>query len=233
MEIKRHRRLQDAAGRRAALGRGRAEALLDRQPRQPDLPRRRERRRDGELAGAGQHIGSLGAARRTAARCCRWPMDFYTLRLRDRPRRNWCEKVAHKGATVRLNDGKVDRRGRFVDRQPRDTTETAPLAMHLQPRHRSASVTQIDDNITVSNGPCWSPDHSIFYFADSRSRAIWAYDYDHRDRQGLQQAQVRAISAPRTGCQTARRSIRKAASGAAGVYRSKIHRFDPSRVSGC
>jgi L-arabinonolactonase len=40
------------------------------------------------------------------------------------------------------------------------------------------SVTELDRGIIVSNGPCWSPDDTIFYFADSWSGEIWAYDYD-------------------------------------------------------
>ena len=38
--------------------------------------------------------------------------------------------------------------------------------------------TSSTTSIIVSNGPCWSPDGSIFYFADSWSGEIWAYDYD-------------------------------------------------------
>ena len=34
------------------------------------------------------------------------------------------------------------------------------------------------DNIGVSNGPCWSPDNSTFYFNDSKSQLIWAFDFD-------------------------------------------------------
>ena len=30
----------------------------------------------------------------------------------------------------------------------------------------------------VSNGPCWSPDGRTFYFADTWSGEIWAYDCD-------------------------------------------------------
>lgn len=34
------------------------------------------------------------------------------------------------------------------------------------------------DKVGVSNGPCWSPDNSIFYFSDSRNQIIWAFDFD-------------------------------------------------------
>jgi L-arabinonolactonase len=40
------------------------------------------------------------------------------------------------------------------------------------------SVTQVDSGIICSNGPCWSPDDKIFYFADTFQEEIWAYDYD-------------------------------------------------------
>lgn len=34
------------------------------------------------------------------------------------------------------------------------------------------------DQVGVSNGPCWSPDNSTFYFSDSRNQVIWAFDFD-------------------------------------------------------
>ncbi|MEJ8573515.1 SMP-30/gluconolactonase/LRE family protein [Microbaculum marinum] len=76
----------------------------------------------------------------------------------------------------RLNDGKVDKRGRFIAGSM-DTMEEGPngALYRLDP---DLSLHKIDDNIIVSNGPCWSPDGETFYFADSWSGEIWAYDYD-------------------------------------------------------
>jgi sugar lactone lactonase YvrE len=76
----------------------------------------------------------------------------------------------------RINDGKVDRRGRFIAGSM-DTMEEGPngALYRLDP---DFTVTKLDSNIIVSNGPCWSPDDKIFYFADSWSGEIWAYDYD-------------------------------------------------------
>ena len=42
----------------------------------------------------------------------------------------------------------------------------------------SFTLKVLEENIIVSNGPCWSPDRSILYFADTWSGEIWAYDYD-------------------------------------------------------
>jgi L-arabinonolactonase len=76
----------------------------------------------------------------------------------------------------RINDGKVDKRGRFIA-GTMDTKEEGPngALYRLDP---DLSLHKLDDKIIVSNGPCWSPDGRIFYFADSWSGEIWAYDYD-------------------------------------------------------
>lgn len=75
-----------------------------------------------------------------------------------------------------INDGKVDRRGRFFA-GTMDSQESGPngALYRLDPNFK---VTRVESGIIVSNGPCWSPDDRIFYFADSWSGEIWAYDYD-------------------------------------------------------
>ena len=76
----------------------------------------------------------------------------------------------------RLNDGKCDRRGRFFAGGMDDKEELGICGLwRLDP---DLSVTKVDDGIICSNGPCWSPDDKIFYFADTFKREIWAYDYD-------------------------------------------------------
>ena len=75
-----------------------------------------------------------------------------------------------------INDGKVDRRGRFFA-GTMDSQEEGPSGAlyRLDP---DFSVTQVETGIIVSKGPCWSPDDKTFYFADSWSGELWAYDYD-------------------------------------------------------
>ena len=79
-------------------------------------------------------------------------------------------------AANRLNDGKVDRQGRFVAGSM-DTMEEGPngALYRLDP---DMTVHRLDDGIICSNGPCWSPDGRTFYFTDTWSGEIWAYDYD-------------------------------------------------------
>ena len=77
---------------------------------------------------------------------------------------------------TRFNDGKTDRQGRFVVGSMDRATE-APLGAlyRLDPDH---TWQRLESGITASNGPCFSPDGRTFYFTDSPTRKIHAYDYD-------------------------------------------------------
>jgi len=79
-------------------------------------------------------------------------------------------------ANNRINDGKVDRCGRFIAGSM-DTMEKGPNGA-LYSLSANFQVTRLDQNIVCSNGPCWSPDGRTFYFTDTWSGEIWAYDYD-------------------------------------------------------
>lgn len=76
----------------------------------------------------------------------------------------------------RLNDGKCDRRGRFLCGSM-DMAETSPTGM-LWSLDTDGRVIRLDEGIICSNGPCFSPDGCTLYFADSFRGRIYAYDYD-------------------------------------------------------
>lgn len=76
----------------------------------------------------------------------------------------------------RLNDGKVDRHGRFFVGSM-DMMEEGPSGA-LYRVDPDFSVTKVDEGIICSNGPCFSPDDKTFYFQDTWTGEIWAYDYD-------------------------------------------------------
>ncbi|MGF7158800.1 sugar lactone lactonase YvrE [Rhodoligotrophos appendicifer] len=76
----------------------------------------------------------------------------------------------------RLNDGKVDARGRFIAGSM-DFEERDPVGK-LFSLDTDLSLHLLDTGIICSNGPCWSPDGRTLYFADTGTRAIYAYDYD-------------------------------------------------------
>ena len=78
---------------------------------------------------------------------------------------------------VQLADGKVDRRGRFiVGSSDRGMKEARGKLYALDPG--ATALREIDNDIFLANGPCWSPDDMTFYHADSIRKLIYAYDYD-------------------------------------------------------
>ncbi len=80
---------------------------------------------------------------------------------------------------TRMNDGKVDRQGRFVAGSMDYEEQDGICGLYrLDP---DLTITRLDDGIIVCNGPCWSPDGRTFYFADSFKRVIYAYDYRPAD----------------------------------------------------
>ena len=77
-----------------------------------------------------------------------------------------------------FNDGKVDRRGRFlIGASTANFKQPTPDGglYRLDPDH---CLTKLDTGIHFSNGPCWSPDDKTFYFSDSFRYETYAYDYD-------------------------------------------------------
>jgi L-arabinonolactonase len=89
------------------------------------------------------------------------------------------ELIAHPEADRphnRLNDGKVDARGRFIvgSMDTREGFADGNL-FRLDP---DLSVHTLDSGFAISNGPCWSPDGSTFYFSDTFSGEIWKYNYN-------------------------------------------------------
>ncbi len=80
---------------------------------------------------------------------------------------------------TRFNDGKADRRGRYVA-----GTMHNPIAEPLGSLYSldiDRRVTKLDSDIVCSNGPCWGLDNKTLYFTDSMRSTIFAYDYDIDD----------------------------------------------------
>ncbi len=84
--------------------------------------------------------------------------------------------VTHAGPSMRMNDGRTDRQGRFVagsmvmGRHDRDAA--------YYRLERDGSATRLFDGIALANATCFSPDGRTLYHADSFSDEISAVDYD-------------------------------------------------------
>lgn len=78
--------------------------------------------------------------------------------------------------SMRLNDGKMDRAGRFWCGSMTDP-EREPVGV-LYRLAADGNCVAMRDGITVPNALCWSPDSKVMYFADTPTRKILAFDYD-------------------------------------------------------
>ena len=76
----------------------------------------------------------------------------------------------------RLNDGKCDRAGRFwCGSMHAGLSEPTASLYRLDP---NGQCHVMDTGIIVSNGIAWSPDNRTMYFSDTRSEALYTYDFD-------------------------------------------------------
>jgi sugar lactone lactonase YvrE len=88
---------------------------------------------------------------------------------------------------VRLNDAAVDPRGSLwvgsmrnnvnADGSDCEAGGTDGILFRIDP---DGSVTEVEDQIGISNTLVWSPDQKRFYFGDTLANTIWSYAYDNR-----------------------------------------------------
>ena len=125
----------------------------------------------------------------------------------------------------RLNDGKVDKRGRFIAGSM-DTMEEGPngALYRLDP---DLSLHKLDDKIIVSNGPCWSPDGMTFYFTDTWTGEIWAYDYDQENGVASNRRTFTKVDGSKGGVADGSTVDAEGYVWNALVYDGRVVRYDP------
>ena len=76
----------------------------------------------------------------------------------------------------RFNDGKCDPAGRFWVGTMALTETTGAGSLYMIEKDLSHALKI--DGVTISNGMAWSPDHQTFYYIDTPTFELVAYDYD-------------------------------------------------------
>ncbi|MBK7452787.1 MAG: SMP-30/gluconolactonase/LRE family protein [Anaerolineales bacterium] len=76
--------------------------------------------------------------------------------------------------TNRINDGKCDPAGRFLA-GTMDMNETDPSGSLYS---FNGELTRLLDGVRISNGLAWSVDQKTFYYIDTPTREVKAFDYD-------------------------------------------------------
>lgn len=75
----------------------------------------------------------------------------------------------------RINDGKCDPAGRFLFGTMDMNEKESSGALYS---FDGKTITRLLENIRISNGLAWSPDHKTFYYIDTPTREVKAFDYD-------------------------------------------------------
>ena len=83
--------------------------------------------------------------------------------------------TVRESATNRFNDGKCDPAGRFLVGSM-DMNEKDPIGSVYS--FDGKQVTKLFGGVTISNGLTWSPDYKTFYYIDTPTRKVQAFDYD-------------------------------------------------------
>lgn len=98
--------------------------------------------------------------------------------------RSLLARVDHDPSAMRLNDGKCDRAGRFwAGSIPHDPVNPEAVAVVpggaalycLDPSGHAEAALK---GITVSNGMGWSPSDDTFYYIDTMTSRVDAFDFD-------------------------------------------------------
>ena len=76
----------------------------------------------------------------------------------------------------RFNDGKCDPAGRFWAGTMSDSGKEKAGSLYTM--EKDLSIVRKISEVGCSNGLAWSSDHSTFYFIDTPTKQVAAYDYD-------------------------------------------------------
>jgi sugar lactone lactonase YvrE len=124
------------------------------------------------LAQLDEYIGCL-APRKNGNLILGMRSSFANLRV-DSPQQTVLAALNER-ATNRINDGKCDPAGRFIagtmDMNEKDPTGTVYSFDGKQ-------ATPLLRGVTISNGLAWSPDYKTFYYIDTPTREVKAFDYN-------------------------------------------------------
>lgn len=84
--------------------------------------------------------------------------------------------VVEQGLDNRLNDGRVDSRGRlWIGTMDNQLHRPQGALYRVEP---DGTVHKVLSNVVVSNGICFAPDNRTLYFTDTRQHLSWRFKFD-------------------------------------------------------
>ena len=123
-----------------------------------------------------RHVGAIAAAMRTRAAGGLVVAVEHGFVLIDGDGRIGPERAAFTDPGCRMNEGGVDRQGRFFcGSMPYDQAGPRGALYRFDP---GGDITVVLSGVTISNGVAWSADGERMYYIDSPTHRVDVFDYD-------------------------------------------------------
>lgn len=128
-----------------------------------------------ETISVGQKIGAF-ALRESGGFILALKNGFATLDFEEQQLKPIADPEAHLPDN-RFNDGKCDPQGRFWAGTMDGVNDEKGVAS-LYTLNTDMSIEQKITEVSTSNGLCWSADGSTFYYIDTPTKQVAAYDFN-------------------------------------------------------
>jgi L-arabinonolactonase len=124
-----------------------------------------------------ERLGSLGLTGDPAWLVCAFASGF-ALHTPATGKTRWLHKTEPDYRGIRMNDGRVDRQGRFWSGGMVEDRKLAPAEKASLYRFEGRGAAMMRSGIAISNAICVSPDGTALYFTDTLTQEILRYPLD-------------------------------------------------------
>lgn len=124
-----------------------------------------------------ERLGSLGLTADPAQLVCAFASGFALYAPATGACEWLCKTEAHYRG-VRMNDGRIDRQGRFWAGSMVEDRKLAPPEKASLYRLDGTAATALRSGIAISNAICFAPDGTALYFTDTLTQVIERYPLD-------------------------------------------------------
>jgi sugar lactone lactonase YvrE len=128
-----------------------------------------------EIIHLGEPVGCIAPSRNGEELVVALRSGFATLNLSTQTLTRLLGPEKHLPGN-RFNDGKCDPAGRFLAGTMDDSEKAATGSLYSF--SADGTLKTLLSGLHISNGLTWSPDQRVFYFIDTPTRQVTAYDYD-------------------------------------------------------
>lgn len=125
-----------------------------------------------------ERLGSLGLTQDAGQLACAFASGL-ALFTPQTGRIDWLHRIEPEYRGIRMNDGRMDRQGRFWAGSMVEQEQAAPTergSLYRLDQANGARVERLFSGISISNAICFSPMGDRLYFADTPSQEIVCFD---------------------------------------------------------